>query len=423
VIRSRDKRLLIAGAILAVIVMGMAPQSLAQAGAKEPVPPRTGQYSVQLIIGHTDDVILNIIPPRLYTDGTPIPMGSPCTIVIYRSKAKGAPGTYTEEVGRAEGTVTSPDDMQPWIVVRANAGPEDPLSDTIYLACTAIVDGVESARNNQWLTINWHPQGIPEWDVIESPGGAGVAGPGAFTPCANYMGPIEPTGNAGAGPMQQPGKYMLVYAEVPRSADPASGNSTNWNWTGYGPVDLKGGKRYFLVFGRLPDPKLFEEQNLPIGEELVTVTQDTAIIWDANEATSGKRYAYCFQPAAGPVTSAGSIDTSIILLFDASGSMADDSKIDSAKAAAKTFLTTQIQARDEVALIVFYDCSSIVIEQPFTTDTSALISKIEGIQPTGSTPLYGAVSFAKDYMKQNASGARKKIIQFTDGLETCGGGP
>lgn len=425
--RSQKRRLLTAGAVLTIVIMVFACEALAQAGAKEPVPPRTGKYSVQLIIGQTDDVILNIIPPRTYTDGTPIPKGTPCTIVIYRSRANGAAGTYIEEVGRADGSVTSPDDLQPWIVLKANAGPEDPLNDVIYLSCTAIVDEVESAQNNQWLTINWHPQGIPEWEVVEFPGDYGAVGaaPGAIAPCLNYWGPIEPTGIPSAGPGQQPGRYMLVYAEVPKSADQSSSDPADWNWKGYGPVDLKESKRYFLVFERAPEPKFFEETNLPTDEMLVTPTKGRSVVWDANMATDGVRYAYCFQPLAGTSgsnTSSGSIANSIILLFDASGSMADNNKIDSAKAAARTFLTSRVQPGDELALIVFYDCSSIVVEQPFTTDMSSLISKIDGIQPTGSTPLYAAVSFARDYMK-NASGAKKKIIQFTDGIETCGGAP
>jgi len=117
------------------------------------------------------------------------------------------------------------------------------------------------------------------------------------------------------------------------------------------------------------------------------------------------------------------VANSIILLFDASGSMDENSKIDNAKAAAKNFLAGQIKADDEVALIVFYDCGNIVVEQPFTTDKSALTSKIDAISPSGGTPLYEAISFARDYMSQNARGQKKKILQFTDGEETCGGGP
>ncbi|OPY48236.1 MAG: von Willebrand factor type A domain protein [Methanosaeta sp. PtaU1.Bin028] len=427
---SQKGRSIFACTVLIAVLMSVACQAAAHTGDMVPVSPRNGQHSVQLIIGATDDVILNIIPPRTYTDGTPIPKGTPCKIKIYRSREDGASGTYREVVGMADGVVTSPNDLKPWIEVKANAGPDDPLNDIIYLSSTATVNGIESDHNNQWLTIYWDLYETPKWHVVEYPNGlAGVLG------CPQYSGPIEPTGSELAGSSQKPGKYMLVYAEVPKSSDPAMSIPENWIWKSFGPVNLGGGKRYFLVFGRSPNPELFEERNLPANERLVTSTPDQAVVWDSNKATSDVRYAYCFQSIAVPQAKKpseqttdsgeiyGRISNSIILLFDASGSMGDNNKIDNAKTAAKNFLASQVQANDEVALIVFYNCGDIVVEQPFTTDTSVFAAKIESIQPSGSTPLYDAIAFAKDYMKQNASGTTKKVIQFTDGEETCGGGP
>lgn len=112
------------------------------------------------------------------------------------------------------------------------------------------------------------------------------------------------------------------------------------------------------------------------------------------------------------------IDNSIILLCDASSSMDEDNKIGNAKTAAKNFLWS-LTNKDEVALIVFYDCGSIVVEQPFTTDRTLVALQIDDIQPSGNTPLKAAIRFAKDYMNQNAQGKTKKILQFTDGQETC----
>jgi len=116
----------------------------------------------------------------------------------------------------------------------------------------------------------------------------------------------------------------------------------------------------------------------------------------------------------------GKIDTSIILLFDASGSMGENNKIDNAKTAAKNALYT-LSAGDEAALIVFYDCNTIVVEQPFTTDWSSFASKIDSIEPNDKTPLYVSIEFANEYMKQNARGSDQRIVVLTDGLETCGG--
>jgi hypothetical protein len=72
-----------------------------------------------------------------------------------------------------------------------------------------------------------------------------------------------------------------------------------------------------------------------------------------------------------------------------------------------------------LSLLVFYDCDNIKVEQPFTTDKSLISSKIDTIQPSGSTPLGRAINFAKRYIDENASGIKKNIIMFTDGKETC----
>jgi hypothetical protein len=137
---------------------------------------------------------------------------------------------------------------------------------------------------------------IIEWDASQDSGMGGIRQCGSqFEECASIWGPIEPTGAEGAAPMKPQGKYMLVYAEVPKSSDPAQSLYVNWNWKNFGPVDLNGGKRYFLVFGSSSDPELFEEQNLPIQETKVTATEGWATIWASNKADSDISYAYCWQ--------------------------------------------------------------------------------------------------------------------------------
>ena len=63
------------------------------------------------------------------------------------------------------------------------------------------------------------------------------------------------------------------------------------------------------------------------------------------------------------------------------------------------------------------------MEQPFTTDWSALAAMIDTIRPTGGTPLYLAIGIAAEYMDENARGEVRRIIVLTDGIDTCGGGP
>lgn len=124
---------------------------------------------------------------------------------------------------------------------------------------------------------------------------------------------------------------------------------------------------------------------------------------------------------------AGSVDHSVILVMDASGSMDGKSengsgrtKIEDAREAAVAGLVG-LDERTEVALIVFYDCSIIILETPFTTDLDLVRSEISKIAPQGRTPLADSIEMAVDYMKTNASGTDGMIILLTDGGESCNG--
>ena len=132
-----------------------------------PSPPITGRNSIQMIIGGTQKVLLSITPPSTYTNGAPIPPGTDCAIVVYYSKFKdrGAPGTYTHEAGRARGKVPGPSDARPWLKITALVPRETKPTGTIYMACKAIVDGQESALNNEWLTADWAPMtfNVRQW--------------------------------------------------------------------------------------------------------------------------------------------------------------------------------------------------------------------------------------------------------------------
>jgi hypothetical protein len=154
------------------------------------------------------------------------------------------------------------------------------------------------------------PDGNQTWT------GSWTASAGAPTvqPCANYFGPIEPLRIAGAGPGQRPGTYWLVYADAPRSPD----SPEKWAWKKYGPVTLKGGKRYFVVFGRGAEVQWNEESNLPPQETLVKSTPDTAIVWHENDSSNGARIAYCFQRAAGSEDESGGGDGKPVLHIDLS---------------------------------------------------------------------------------------------------------
>ena len=129
--------------------------------APQPVPPRHGRHTVQAMFGGRTVIPMCIVPPREYVDGTPIPEGTNCTIVVYRSKDEGRPGTYTQEVGRGQGPIE-----REWIDVGADVPCDDPKGGVIYLASCAIINGEWSDLNNQYTTIIWSPG---QFDIKDYP--------------------------------------------------------------------------------------------------------------------------------------------------------------------------------------------------------------------------------------------------------------
>jgi hypothetical protein len=128
-------------------------------------------------------------------------------------------------------------------------------------------------------------------------------------------------------------------------------------------------------------------------------------------------------PGAGPgavVTPDRDVASSIVLLLDASGSMADEGRMDQAKASARRILG-EMTGDVEVALIVFYDCGSVTVAAPFTTDPGVISAALEPVQPTGGTPLAEGIGFAKEYLRTEASGATLRLVVLTDGEESCSG--
>ncbi len=131
---------------------------------------------------------------------------------------------------------------------------------------------------------------------------------------------------------------------------------------------------------------------------------------------------------AGSTTSSDLVNRSLVLLLDASGSMGDTlsgsskTRLEDAKEKIVTRLR-QLGSDVEVALIVFYGCGNIVIEQSFTTNAAQIETILPRIQPSGDTPLAEAISFANSYIQQWASGFPADLVLLSDGKETCNGDP
>jgi Mg-chelatase subunit ChlD len=115
------------------------------------------------------------------------------------------------------------------------------------------------------------------------------------------------------------------------------------------------------------------------------------------------------------------IASSIVLLIDTSGSMADNNKINQAKDAARR-AARQVSKTTEIAILQFDGGCSPSSMRPaagFTTDLNTLLIAIDGLQPGGGTPMYISTAAAVKYAQDNAQGAVRTVILMSDGGDSC----
>jgi hypothetical protein len=131
--------------------------------------------------------------------------------------------------------------------------------------------------------------------------------------------------------------------------------------------------------------------------------------------------------------------TNILVIFDASGSMAQKvgsvSKIDAAKSAVKRFIDSLNNENMNISLMVYghkgsnsqsdktYSCSQIDVIYPLgPLDKNQFKNVIDTFSPTGWTPIAGALDKAPGVFV-GQEGQNNHIILISDGLEQCDGNP
>lgn len=105
----------------------------------------------------------------------------------------------------------------------------------------------------------------------------------------------------------------------------------------------------------------------------------------------------------------------IVLVVDTSGSMAG-AELPAAKEAARTFLG-QMPEGTSVAVVAFGDTPQLV--SPMSTDPSASLTAIEGLEAAGGTALYDAVNTALEQFGPSAESLRQSLVVLTDGGDTA----
>lgn len=140
----------------------------------------------------------------------------------------------------------------------------------------------------------------------------------------------------------------------------------------------------------------------PVGVDPATIqiaeNGETMQITDARGGGEGN------QGVAEPLTT--------MLVIDISGSMDKNDKLTAAKDAATAYVN-QMRSGDQAGLMTF-DTQTYYV-QPVTTDTSALLSAIDGLKTGGDTAMFDALVEAEKALS-NITG-RKAIIVLADGLD------
>jgi Ca-activated chloride channel family protein len=107
---------------------------------------------------------------------------------------------------------------------------------------------------------------------------------------------------------------------------------------------------------------------------------------------------------------------SVALLIDDSGSMSLAGRKDAAHEVARHIVSWLEPGRDEVALLGFD--KSLRTVQPFTTQPSAVVSRLAELQPYGLTSLYDAIAQAARPLVTRTR-PRRAVIVITDGVDTA----
>lgn len=119
----------------------------------------------------------------------------------------------------------------------------------------------------------------------------------------------------------------------------------------------------------------------------------------------------------------GTVNASLLLLIDVSGSM-QGAKLKSAKQAALESIDTSLKKGVEISILAFSgSCGNPISKRiNFTTDRQLLINFVNSLSSGGGTPLGNALKIANNYLhkSKSTSSQTQMIILLADGDDNCG---
>ncbi|MBN2393616.1 MAG: VWA domain-containing protein [Anaerolineae bacterium] len=183
------------------------------------------------------------------------------------------------------------------------------------------------------------------------------------------------------------------------------------------------------VYAQHPPTALFVSVNSTDVETFPEVTL-AVTVRDANGVPVPDLEAFAFEinedraPISRPILAVETMANvdfllSVVVVVDVSGSM-EGQPLEDAQAAARA-LVDQLGANDRVAFIAFADAVNLDVlnearESAFTADHATVVGLIDGLEATGSTPLYDALYKAVLWAQEALPGNRA-IILLSDGID------
>jgi tight adherence protein B len=115
--------------------------------------------------------------------------------------------------------------------------------------------------------------------------------------------------------------------------------------------------------------------------------------------------------SAAPTTS----PKGIVLVVDTSGSMSQDRKLDSVKAAIRDFVDRK-QPDDEIAIVGFNNSAEVI--QGLTTERGKLTDSLGRLLPNNETAMWDGVNTGLQILAQSPTDLQANLVLITDGRDT-----
>lgn len=124
--------------------------------------------------------------------------------------------------------------------------------------------------------------------------------------------------------------------------------------------------------------------------------------------------------ASAPSSSVERTDADLTLVVDCSGSMGEAQKMETAKSALRT-LVTSLRSTDRVAMVCYSTEAEVVLEPTPLSERDAVLSAIDELSPQASTNAAAGLALGYDLaLSMRTEGRMSRVVLISDGVANVG---